>query len=75
MSNPAVRDKIRLILVRVYLTKTRTSDVLFGAECTGSDALSFLNSNNGNFELSCIRSWYLQDVDVHVNIMIRKRET
>ena len=53
---------------------TRTSNVPFAAEGTGNDALSFLKSNSGKFELSFIRPWYLQDVVVDVNAMTRKEK-
>lgn len=39
---------------------TRISNVPSVAEGTGNDALSFLKSNSGNFELSFIRFWYLK---------------
>ena len=45
---------------------TRTSVVLFGTEGTGSAAFSFLKSNSGNFELSFISAWYLQDIEAEV---------
>lgn len=40
---------------------TRISVVLSGTEDTGKDAFSFLKSKSGNFELSFISAWYLQD--------------
>lgn len=39
---------------------TRISNVRSVTEGTGNDALSFLKSNSGNFELSFIRFWYLR---------------
>jgi hypothetical protein len=52
---------------------TRTSNVPFAAEGTGSDELSFLKSNCGNFELTFIRPWYLQGI-VDVNAITRKEK-
>ena len=47
---------------------TRTSVVLFGTEGTGSAAFSFLKSNNGNFKLSFISAWYLQDSEEDIKL-------
>jgi hypothetical protein len=40
---------------------TRISAVLSVTEDVGSDAFSFLKSKSGNFELSFISDWYLED--------------
>lgn len=53
---------------------TRMFTVLFGTEATGNDALSFLRSNSGNFELSFISPWYLQDIDID-NMSLLKKKT
>lgn len=40
-----------------FAPNTRSSVEDFGTEGTGSDAFSFLRSNNGNLELSFISAW------------------
>lgn len=52
---------------------TRMFTVLFGTEATGNDALSFLRSNSGNFELSLISPWYLQDIDIDNMSLLKKK--
>lgn len=50
---------------------TRISVVLSGTEGTGNDAFSFLKSNSGNFELSFISDWYLQESDEDVILRLK----
>jgi hypothetical protein len=56
----------------LFAPMTRTSVVLSGTEGTGSAAFSFLKSNIGNFELSFISAWYLQDSEAD-NVVTEKQ--
>lgn len=49
-------DKELTTMKSSFAPNTRTSRGQFGTEGTGSDAFSFLKSNNGNLELSFISS-------------------